>query len=256
MCKGKVEKTIEKIAHTYGDPVWSWEGSDETGYTAATATFTCTCSHSETKEATVTSQTTDATTEAEGKTVYTASVTFGEKEYTDTKTVTIPQRVPTGYTVTLDDRTKGAANHVDLENGETYTPGHAFTVTCEQACVVAISTDNKATYEELTCVNVGENTYQFTVPEDIDCDFWILIALKGDVNLDGNVTAVDGIFIARYLLPESDTGHFYLDAVTSLTADTNDVGGVTAVDKVLIARTLLPTNDARRYVLTWNTSLK
>ena len=75
---------------TYSGPVWKWNGT-----TSAQAVFTENPSGTEMiVEAVVTSKTTDPTYEAEGKTVYTATVQFKGKEYTDTKTVTIPKLDP------------------------------------------------------------------------------------------------------------------------------------------------------------------
>ncbi len=67
--------------HVYGNPVWNW--ADD--YSAATATFTCTnnCGESVTLDATVTSE----EDKVNNKIIYTAKVTFQEKEHTDTKSV-------------------------------------------------------------------------------------------------------------------------------------------------------------------------
>ena len=91
--EGKTETTMEKLAipatgHAYGAPVWKWNDD----FTAS-ATFTCgnNASHVETVNATVTNEvTTAATCEVDGVRTYTAKVTFEGKEYTDTKTETLP----------------------------------------------------------------------------------------------------------------------------------------------------------------------
>ena len=91
--EGKAETTLEKLAipatgHAYGTPVWKWNDD----FTAS-ATFTCAndTTHVETVNAAVTNEvTTEATCEADGVRTYTAKVTFGGKEYTDTKTEVIP----------------------------------------------------------------------------------------------------------------------------------------------------------------------
>ena len=91
--EGKTETTLEKLAipatgHAYGEPVWKWNDD----FTAS-ATFTCgnDASHVETVNATVTNAvTTEATCKADGVRTYTAKVTFEDKEYTDTKTETLP----------------------------------------------------------------------------------------------------------------------------------------------------------------------
>ena len=91
--EGKTETTLEKLAipatgHAYGAPVWKWNDD----FTAS-ATFTCgnDASHVETVNAAVTNEvTTAATCKADGVRTYTAKVTFGGKEYTDSKTEVIP----------------------------------------------------------------------------------------------------------------------------------------------------------------------
>ena len=81
-------ETIAATGHAYGAPVWKWNDD----FTAS-ATFTCgnDDSHVETVNATVTNAvTTEATCESTGVRTYTAKVTFEGKEYTDTKTETLP----------------------------------------------------------------------------------------------------------------------------------------------------------------------
>ena len=77
----KVE--IPAIGHKYGTPVFTW--SDD--YSTAEATFTCENdkTHVETADAKVTLETVAATCEKAGKTVYTATVEFDGKTYTDLK---------------------------------------------------------------------------------------------------------------------------------------------------------------------------
>ncbi|MBO4861478.1 MAG: penicillin-binding protein [Firmicutes bacterium] len=75
---------------TYTGPEWKWNGT-----TSAQAVFIENPSGTEMiVEAAITSKTTDPTYEAEGRTVYTATISFKGKEYTDTKTVTIPKLDP------------------------------------------------------------------------------------------------------------------------------------------------------------------
>ena len=78
--------TIPAKGHKYGTPTWTW-----TGTTAATAKFVCANdkTHVQNVKATITSKTTKATCTAAGKTVYTATVKFDGKSYTNDKTVTI-----------------------------------------------------------------------------------------------------------------------------------------------------------------------
>lgn len=83
-CPHCTAATSVKEAHTYGEPVWTWAED----YKSATAKFTCSvCGHVKTMNATVTSEEMPATDEEAAKTVYTAKVSLGGQEYTDTKTV-------------------------------------------------------------------------------------------------------------------------------------------------------------------------
>ena len=81
----------ESHDYDYDDIEWTWT-EDTDGSWSATATVTCTrCGATKTIDATVTSETVDATCEEDGSTEYTASITAGETTYTcdETKTVTI-----------------------------------------------------------------------------------------------------------------------------------------------------------------------
>ena len=81
-------EVIPATGHAYGEPVWKWNDD----FTAS-ATFTCgnDTSHVKTVNATVTNEvTTEATCESTGTRTYTAKVTFDGKDYTDTKTETLP----------------------------------------------------------------------------------------------------------------------------------------------------------------------
>ena len=85
-CKAELErvhKTIPAIGHKYGTPVFTW--SDD--YSTAEAAFTCENdkTHVETVKAKVTPEIVDATCEVAGKNVYTATVEFEGKTYTDSK---------------------------------------------------------------------------------------------------------------------------------------------------------------------------
>ena len=95
MCSDTKTEVIPATGHAYGEPVWSWTDDFK-----ATATFTCTndTTHVENVTAEVTSAvTTPAACETTGVRTYTAKVTFEDKEYTSSKTETIPAA---GHTLT------------------------------------------------------------------------------------------------------------------------------------------------------------
>lgn len=79
--------TIPATGHNYVVNKWIWNKD----YSSATAFFVCqnAASHSESLEATITAETTTPTCTVDGKTIYTAAVTFEGKQYTDTKETSI-----------------------------------------------------------------------------------------------------------------------------------------------------------------------
>lgn len=84
------EVDLPALGHKYGEPTWNWSKGDDGSYTAI-ATFTCDrCKDVQKVVATVGDPVeTKATCEADGKTVYTAKVTFNGKDYTDSKEETV-----------------------------------------------------------------------------------------------------------------------------------------------------------------------
>ena len=121
--------------HTYGNPTWAWTGSDDSGYTAATATFTCTANDdTQTVNATVTSSTSGNTT------TYTATAIFNGSSYTDTKTVTVTPHSHTYGTPSWSwaaDNKSATATFTCSECGETATVTDSApveTVVTEASC--------------------------------------------------------------------------------------------------------------------------
>ncbi len=116
------EKGFEFVAihegeHSYGEPVWTWDG-----YSAATATFTCTeCDDTQVENATVTTKITKAPTCTEtGIRTCTATVTFKGTTYTDTKEKTVPAKHSYGEPVwTWDGYSAATATFTCAECGDT-----------------------------------------------------------------------------------------------------------------------------------------
>ena len=76
-------ETLPALGHAYSLSGWNW-----TGYTAASAVFTCAndSTHRQTVAATITSERTEPTVQADGKVVYTAAAVYEGRTYTNTKT--------------------------------------------------------------------------------------------------------------------------------------------------------------------------
>ncbi len=106
------DESLSAIGHNYGEPVWTWDG-----YTDATAKFVCSNdnTHIENIVAAITSVTTDPTCTEDGKTVYTATVTFEEKTYTNTKTEILPA---TGHTEVVDKAAAPTCTETGVTEGK------------------------------------------------------------------------------------------------------------------------------------------
>ena len=79
---------LPATGHDYQLTKWNWSSD----YSTASVLFTCSHdeTHTVTEEATIQETTVNPTCKEEGKTTYTATVSFEEKEYTDQKEVSIP----------------------------------------------------------------------------------------------------------------------------------------------------------------------
>ena len=95
------------------------------------------------------------------------------------------------YAVTVSNP---AGALVSLADG-TYTGKVRFTVTSSQACAVMYTTDDGESYTLLPAA-AGEGNYSFTL--DPGADAAVVVALKGDVNLDGKVNSADAAMAKRF----------------------------------------------------------
>ena len=174
--------TYTATARTYGEPEWTWTGSDAAGYTAATATFTTNDGAAEFKQEATDEQldvvTNAATCEAEGKATYTAEITFKGQTYTTTKEVTIPAighdwdldkikwtwtPADDGYTATATLTCKNDPSHTKVENatvsGETIGETTTYTAT-----IIIDGEVITATKSEETTVTYVLDQHELTIP--------------------------------------------------------------------------------------------
>ena len=98
------------------------------------------------------------------------------------------------------------------------------------------------TYTVLECTDVeGEHTFTVTI---VDADVTVVVALKGDANLDGVVNTKDATLVKQVYL---ETNTFDVDeALQTLTGDANGDGKITTKDSTLIKQVYLELNT-----LTW-----
>ena len=114
------EVEVPASGHTYGTPEFNWSED----YQTCTAVFTCeSCDNEQKIECDITSETTDPTCTEDGKTVYTATVSFADKEYTDTQEEVISA---TGHTYEYTDNGDGTHTKVCTAGDDTATEPHTY----------------------------------------------------------------------------------------------------------------------------------
>ena len=145
------------------------------------------------------------------------------------------------HTATLTDNTGGAAAIDGLEVNKTSyltTDEAAFTVTCDDACVIAYSTDGE-TWTRLTASGTG-NTRSFTLPLG-DAPVSAYIALNGDVDMDGKVNRADATKLSRYIAEWE--GY----EVNLLTADVDGNNSVNRQDATKLSRYVAEWDEVMNY---------
>ncbi len=145
------KEEVAALGHNYGEPTWNWSKGDDGSYTAI-ATFTCDrCKDVQKVVATVGDPVeTKATCEADGKTVYTAKVTFNGKDYTNTKEEAI-KAIGHKYGEPTWNWAKGENN--------TYTATATFTCANDEKHVKTVDAKVTEKPEDATCTEAGKITY-------------------------------------------------------------------------------------------------
>ena len=117
----KKEVEIPASGHTYGTPAFNWSEDHQT----CTAVFTCaSCDNEQKMECDITtSETTDPTCTKDGKVVYTATVSFADKEYADTQEEVISA---TGHAYEYTDNRDGTHTKVCTSGDDTATEPHTY----------------------------------------------------------------------------------------------------------------------------------
>lgn len=144
---GTHEVELAALGHKYGEPTWTWNDD----HTEATAVFACERGD-DTQEvkATITEKTTAATCETAGETVYTATASFGGKDYTDNQKVEIAA-LGHEYGEPTWNWTKGENN--------TYTATATFTCANDEKHVETVDAKVTEKSDGATCTEAGKITY-------------------------------------------------------------------------------------------------
>ena len=182
-------------------------------------------------------QTKDPTTTEMGEMTYTCTV-CGDSRVED-----IPMlEAPAGITVNFVNYTGSKNEATIVVNGEAieYQKGVAipkvvdenatFVVRCDIACaVIAVTVDENSekTYTRLSARQVAEG-YEFTITNPQN-NMEVVVALKGDINLDGSVTNSDSTQIRAYV-----AGKKVLEALNLFSGDANGDGKVTNTDSTRV----------------------
>ena len=208
------------IVHEYGEPTWSWGADNKT----ASVTFVCKNeeNHSEIVIAKITSKSTAANCTKDGKTDYTATVTFEGKTYTNTKTTAGAKA--TGHKWNSGKVTTAATD--TKEGVKTYTCtvcGETKTESIPKTASPAISSDNVQekdgavyAYPNLTASDVLKaagtgakilktDGSQLKSSEKVGSGMTLVkadgtkatIIINGDNTGDGEITASDARFALR-----------------------------------------------------------
>ena len=140
----------------------------------------------------------------------------------------------TGIEIVVVDYTNGKVSVAEMTDGKlSGKAGEAldFTVACDEVCVVALRRNGELT--ELKC-NTVDGGYMFTIESAAEGDE-VVIALLGDINLNGEANSEDLALFARYTFNE-----YAFDAepagLQELVADINHNGEANSEDLALFAR--------------------
>ena len=141
-----------------------------------------------------------------------------------------------GYTISVANYTKEKAT-TSLVPGAYYSGLVTFTVTCDQAVLVAVK--NGDSYTVLPCTTVsGEHRFSLGVADNEE----IALVLKGDTNLDGTVDGKDGNMVSRYAVHK----YSITNPLALLAVDVDGNGTINGKDGNMISRAAV-----HKYTISW-----
>ena len=107
--------------------------------------------------------------------------------------------------------------------------GKTRNVQNDQACVVVYTTDGGETYEVLEATKNADGGYDYDLSA-LPAGAEVSVAIKGDANGDGKVTATDKKLIFNHINDESKQ----LNSFAEVVCDANGDGKISATDKKLV----------------------
>ena len=244
----KYETTSENVTlpdtaagHAWGTPSYVWNKESEPWKCTATRVCGNDESHVETETATAELVViTPATTMAEGSGEWRA-VFENEAFKMQAESVTIP-KIP-GWHINLTNKTLSATTTLDADllyaNGDvTFTVANMmvldqFDEPVDVGCIVAVD-NGDGTYTELEHTLNGEEHRFAVVMNGADVD--LVLVLRGDANLDGDLDGLDMLKIKKHYLETS-----LLEGVPLAAADANGDGEADSVDILRVKKFFLGT---------------
>ena len=136
-----------------------------------------------------------------------------------------------GYIVTVTSYC-GENATVNLNSGGSYQGEISFTVLSVRDQAVLVTVKNGSNYTVLPCTPDG-NRHMFTL--NVTKDTEIVVAFKGDANLDGTVDLKDNLKLKKYIA--GDVGQVS-DEVQLLAGDVNGDGSVDLKDLLAIKKAI------------------
>lgn len=132
-----------------------------------------------------------------------------------------------------------------------FVTGSTLNVQNDAACVVLYTTDGGETYTKLLTAAKNETAgYDFDLT-GVPANAVIKIAIKGDIDGNGQVNSLDASRIARSLLPEGHNLLVKLDTLSQTLADIDGNDTVNLLDSSAISRSILPSTNNLYRALSW-----
>lgn len=139
----------------------------------------------------------------------------------------------TGPQVTIVDQTTGT-----------------IAVSHSKACTVVVYLNGS--YQRVN-VNDVNGDHQFTVPTGFadDPSAHVYVAVKGDVNGDGNITSADAVAVSKAALRSNSQYYVALSPLNAVIGDLDGNNRVTSADTVLLQKAILRPSSSSYMALNW-----
>lgn len=176
-------------------------------------------------------------------------------------TVDVKEDVERLTSLDIDNRTGSSTKLATVEI--TDAAYGEFTVECSKACVIILQykenpEDTDFTYVRIPYLeSVNENKYLFSLTKDqveslqAQDDAKIVIAIKGDVNIDGKLNTQDAVAIGKAILRPSSGLYVPLNGISKIVGDLYQDNKLNTQDAIAIGKAILRPNSGLYTALEW-----